>query len=223
MRCRELSLSGAVVRRSRSKGLSPGDSYSLGLGVDVQLLLKGIVADEAYVSRRAWEYAILDVCPFHPDGGCGVERLGSYPRIWPAGCRIARFWCPAEGASISLLPESLAAGVTGPLDTIEDAIDAIEAHGLAGAVEVVLPADAVDAVGLASATRWLRRRARWVRSLLVALVTLLADRLVGVAPTLAAIRAELGVERALVALRAIAEAHLSTLARPFGFRARAGA
>lgn len=216
-------MSGAVDRRSRSKGLSPGDSYSLGLGVDVQLLAKGIVADEAYVSRRAWEYAILDACPFHPDGGCGVERLGSYPRIWPVGCRIARFWCPVAGASISLLPESLAAGVTGSLDAIEDAMDAIEAHGVAASVEAVLPSDADDAVGLTSATRWLRRRARWVRSLLVAIVTLLTDRFAGVAPTLAAIRAALGAERALVALRPIAEAHLSTLARPFGFRARAGA
>ena len=223
MRCRELSLSGAVVRRSRSKGLSPGDWNSLGLGVDVQLLLKGIVADEAYVSRRAWEHAILDACPFHPGGGCGVTRHGSYPRIWPAGCRIARFWCPVAGTSISLLPESLAAGVRGPLDAIEAAMDAIETHGVAGAVEVVLPANTDDAVGLTSATRWLRRRARWVRSFFVALVTLLADRFAGVAPTLSAIRAELGVERVLVALRRVAETHLSALARPFGFRARAGA
>lgn len=216
-----MSVRGAVVRRSRSKGLSPGDLHSLGLGVGVQLLAKGLVADEAYVSRRAWEYAILDECPFHPAGGCGVGPHGSYPRVWPAGCRIPRFWCPLAGASISLLPESLAAGITGSLDAIEDAADAVETHGLAGAVEVVLPGDAAGAVGLVSAMRWLRRRARWVRSILLALVTLLADRFAGVAPTLVAVRTALGVDRVLVALRTLAAPHLSALAHPFGLRPRA--
>jgi len=214
-------VSGAVVRRSRSKGLSPGDWNSLGLGVGVQLILKGVVADEAYVSRRAWEHAILDTCPFHPSGGCGAGPHGSYPRIWPFGCRIPRFWCPLAGHSISLLPESLAAGITGSLDAIEDVAEAVEVHGVAGALEIVLPSDAENAVSLPSAMRWLRRRVRWVRSVLLALVTLLADRFVGVAPTLTAVRAALGVDRALVALRSIAASHLVALWRPFGLCPRA--
>jgi len=196
---------------------------SLGLGIGVQVLSKGTVADEAYVSSRAWEHAILDACPFHPAGGCGVERLGSYPRIWPKGCRIPRFWCPVARRSVSLLPESLAAGVTGSLDAIEAAVDAVEAHGVAGAVEAIFPSEAEDAIGLVGATRSLRRRARWVRSTLVAVVTLLADRFAGIAPTLASIRAFLNVERVLVPLREIAEHHLDALARPFGLRARVSA
>lgn len=216
-------MGGWAVGRSRSKGLSPGDWNSLGLGVDVQVLLKGLVADEAYVTGRGWEHAILGECPLHPEGGCGVGGHGSYARVWPEGCRIARFWCPVARVSISLLPESLAAGVTGSLDAIEAAAEAVEAHGLAAAVEVVLPADADDAVGLVGATRWVRRRARWVDGLLLALVTLMADRFAGVAPTLAGLRAALGVERVLVALRPIAERHLSALARPFGLQARARA
>ena len=189
----------------------------------MQLLAIGVVADEAYVSRRAWEHAILDACPFHPAGGCGVTRHGSYPRIWPSGCRIPRFWCPVAKVSISLLPESLAAGVTGSLDAIEEAVDAIDVHGIAGAVDVVLPPDADEAVGLVGAMRSLRRRRRWVHSALVAIVTLLADRFAGIAPTLGALRAELGVDRVLVALRSIAEIHLGALARPLGLRARASA
>ena len=201
--------------------MSPGDWSSLGLGVcDVQLLAKGIVADGAYVSRRAWEYAILDTCPFHPAGGCGVERLGSSPRVWPAGCRIARFWCPVASKSISLLPESLAAGITGPLEAIEAAADAVESVGVTAAVDMIFPPDADEAIGLVTATRALRRRSHWVHALLVAVITLLPDRFVGVAPTLVAMRAALGVDRVLVALRSIAEAHLDALARPFGFRAR---
>lgn len=203
-----------------TEGLSPGDWTSLGLGVDVQTLWKGIVADEVYVSRRAWQFAILDACPLHPAGGCGVERLGSYPRLWPKGCRIPRFWCPLASCSISLLPESLAAGIRGPLDAIETAAEAVESVGITASVDAIFPPDADDAIGLVAATRALRRRSRWVRAVLAAIITLMPDRFVGVAPTLTAMRAALGVERVLVMLRSIAETHLDALARPFGFRAR---
>ena len=216
-----MSVGGGSVGGFRpTEGVSPGDSYSLGLDVGVQLLWKEVDADEAYVSGRAWERAILSECPFHPGGGCGVERLGSYPRVWPEGCRIARFWCPVARASISLLPESLAAGVTGSLDAIEAVVDSVEAHGVAGAVEVVFPVDGEKFVGTTTATRSLRRRVRWVRSLLLAVVTLLADRFVGIAPTLESLRAALRVERVLVALRRLPELDLLSIARPLGFRAR---
>lgn len=125
--------------------------------------------------------------------------------------------------SISLLPESLAAGVTGSLDAIEAAVDAIEAGGMSAAVDLVHPADVEDAIGLEAARRSLRRRARWVYPTLITLVSLLADRLSGVAPTLHAMRIALGVERVLVALRSVAEMHLGAVARPLGFRARVSA
>jgi hypothetical protein len=35
----------------------------------VQLLWKCPLSDDSYVSQRAWESAILDDCPFHPEGG----------------------------------------------------------------------------------------------------------------------------------------------------------
>ena len=85
------------------------------------------------------------------------------------------------------------------------------------------PADVEDAIGLEAARRSLRRRARWVYPTLITLVSLLADRLSGVAPTLHAMRIALGVERVLVALRSVAEMHLGAVARPLGFRARVSA
>lgn len=203
--------------------MSPSDLNSLGLGVDVQLISKGVVADDAYISRRAWNFAILGECPFHPLGGCGVERLGSYPRVWPKGCRIPRFWCSLAGRSISLLPESLAAGVSGSLDSIEASVEVIEALGISAAVDVVYPANADDAISLESARRSLRRRAGWVYPMLIAVVTLFADRFVGVAPTLRSMRLALGVDRVLVPLRLIVETHLAALQRPFGLCARASA
>jgi len=141
----------------------------------VQILSKGTVADEAYVSGRAWERAILVACPLHPEGGCGVQRLGSYPRVWPAGCRIPRFYCPVARVSISLLPESLAAGIRGSLDAVERAAEQVETLGITAAVDEVHPADAPNVIGLAGAIRSLRRRARWVRAVLVAVVTLIGS------------------------------------------------
>lgn len=205
-----------------TKGVSPGDSHSLGLGVDddMQLLLKGVVADEAYVSGRSWERELLGECPFHKAGGCGLRRLGSYPRVWPEGCRVGRYLCPVQGTTISLLPQSLAAGVTGPLAAIERAADAVERLGAEGAVDEVHPADDDEAIGHVGAVRSVRRRATWVRSTLLAIVTLLPARFIGVEPTLAGLRAALGVESVLVELRRLVEEHLGILPRPFGFRAR---
>ena len=85
----------------------------------VQLLWKCPLSDERYVSERAWESAILDSCPLHPEGGCGLERLGTYARVAPAGARVPRWWCPKAGVSISLLPSFLSARLSGTLAEVE--------------------------------------------------------------------------------------------------------
>lgn len=188
----------------------------------MQLGLKLPFSDAQYVSERGWERAILDKCPFHPEGGCGLEKLGTYPRVTPAGVRVARWWCPRQRASISLLPSFLAARLRGTLASVEDAVAAAEQAGsIAAAVDVVRPPDVDDAVGLVCAERWLRRRVAAIRAALLAIVTLMPDRFVGVAPTLAGFRGALGGGRVLVALRGIAERHLAALPVPLGFRARA--
>ena len=187
----------------------------------MQLEWRCPLSDERYVSEFAWERAILDRCPFHPEGGCGLEKLGSYPRVEPAGVRVARWWCPKQRASISLLPSFLAARLSGTLAAVEGVVAAVEAAaGIEAAVDIVRPPDTEDAVGVVCALRWIRRRVVAVRAALLAIATLMPERFSGVAPTLAAFRAALGREHVLVLLREIAWRHLAALPVPLGLRAR---
>ena len=187
----------------------------------MQLTWDPPVADGQYVAECAWERAVLDECPFHEGGGCGATGHGSYARVHPAGARVARFWCPVERASISLLPAFLAARLPSTLDEIEAVLDAVEqAASVVEAAEVTRPADDEHAVTSISAMRWVRRRLGPVRAALLALVTLL-PALAGCRPTLGALRARLGVTRVLVTLRSLAKAHLHSLSPPLGLCARA--
>jgi hypothetical protein len=189
----------------------------------LQLSWKCPLADEGYVTQRAWESAILDACPFHPEGGCGLQKLGSYGRVEPAGARVPRWWCPKQRASISLLPSFLAARLPGTLDEAEAVVAAVEAAGgVAQAVDAVHPPDAPGAVGLVCALRSIRRRVRAVRAALLAIATLMPERFAGVAATLASFRDALATGSVLVTLRELAERHLGALPVPLGFRARAG-
>lgn len=203
--------------------MSPRDWYSRGLAPPtVQSIYFFAIADESYVADRAWERAVLDRCPFHPEGGCGVTGHGSYPRVRPAGARIARFWCSRAGASISLLPSFLAARLPGTLDEAEAAVAAAEIAGsVAAAADTLRPADAEDAVTSISAARWVRRRLRPIRAALLALVTLVPE-LAGCTPTIAAVGARLRVARVLVALRERVRSQLGSLSPPLGLCARGG-
>lgn len=189
----------------------------------MQVLWKCPLTDERYVTQRAWESAVLDGCPFHPEGGCGLERLGSYRRVEPPGARVPRWWCPRQRESISLLPSFLAARLRGTLATVERVVAEVEAAGgMSAAVDAVHPPDAEKPVGFVGALRSIRRRVRAVRAALLAAVTLLPERFAGVSPTLAAFREVLGGGAVLVRLRELTERHLGALPAPFGFRARAG-
>jgi hypothetical protein len=188
----------------------------------VQLLWKCPLSDERYVSERAWESAILDSCPLHPEGGCGLERLGTYARVAPAGARVPRWWCPKAGVSISLLPSFLSARLSGTLAEVEAVVAAVESAGSVGAaVDVVHPAEADEAIGQAGALRSIRRRVTAIRAALLAIATLMAERFIGVQPTLTSFRAALGCEEVLVRVRELGERHLGALPVPLGFRARA--
>jgi hypothetical protein len=135
--------------------------------------------------------------------------------------RVARLRCPKAGLTISLLPDFLAARLSGTLTEVEQAVEVAEVAGSREqAAGQVRPADEEGAVTLPSALRWLRRRLLPVRAALLGLVTLLPE-LLGCAATLAAVRERLGVQEALVVLRALGERALPALAAPLGFRARA--
>jgi hypothetical protein len=187
----------------------------------MQIVWKCPLSDERYLIEKAWERAIIGSCPFHPEGDCGVEKLGSYGRVAPHGIRVARFWCPKARASISLLPSFLAARLSGTLAAVEDVVAKVEQAGsIANAVDAVHPADAADAVGLVCALRSIRRRVRAVHAALLAIATLIPERFAGVQATVTAFREALGCDAVLVALRDVAARHLAALAAPLGFRGR---
>lgn len=187
----------------------------------MQVRYETTLTSEQYVSQQGWRTASLERCPLHPEGGCGLGGHGSYPRVGPQGMRVARLRCPKAGVTISLLPDFLAARLSGTLSEVEQAVEVAEAaDSREKAAGQVRPADAEGAVTLPSALRWLRRRVLPVRAALLALVTLLPE-LFGCRPTVTAVRERLGVTEALVALRALAAPRLEALDAPLGFRARA--
>lgn len=180
----------------------------------VQLRLDTTLTSEEYVSRQGWRRTSLKVCPRHPGGGCGLRRHGSYGRVIPVGARVARWYCPLARESFSLLPNFLAAGMSGSLDEIESACVLAEQLGVEHAASQLRPE-----VELPGAVRWLARRRRGINSALLALVTLLPGRL-GSEAKCVAVRTALGSERALVLLREIGAAQLGSLPRPLGFGRR---
>jgi hypothetical protein len=190
----------------------------------MQLSWEVPIADDRYVADRAWERAVLCACPFHPDGGCGLQKLGTYGRVFPPGTRVARWWCPAARKSVSLLPAFLACRLSGTLDEVEAVVVAVEqAGGVAAAVDSVHPADADDAIGLEGARRSMRRRVRAVHAALLAIITLMPERFAGIAPTVTGLRASLSTKRVLVAMRELAARHLPALPTPLGLWTRASA
>lgn len=137
---------------------------------------------------------------------------------------MPRWWCPRQRASVSLLPSFLSARLSGTLAEVEDVVAEVEcAGGISAAVDTVHPPDADGAIGLTSALRSIRRRVAAVRAALLAILTLMPERFVGLQPTLAAFREALGAERVLMELRPIVARHLGALPVPLGFRTRASA
>lgn len=126
--------------------------------------------------------------------------------------QITRYYCPTAHETFSLLPDCLASRFPGDLDDLERVVSHVEtASSIEAAADVLRP----DIV-LPSAVRWVRRRLTLVRATLLTLVTLLPD-LWHCTAQLAAVRAALDTEHALVTLRARAAARLPALPRPLGF------
>ncbi|MGC4000011.1 MAG: hypothetical protein QM767_22275 [Anaeromyxobacter sp.] len=135
----------------------------------------------------------MERCPLHPEGGCGLARHGTYERVWPVGCRVARWWCPKARTSISLLPDCLAARLTGSLAEVDAVVAAAEAGTREAASEALRPD-----IELPGAVRWVRRRVRLVHAGLAAVIGLLPGLLAGREPTVTSIRSALGTEAAVV-------------------------
>jgi hypothetical protein len=127
--------------------------------------------------------------------------------------RVARWYCPGAQTTFSLLPDCLSSRLGGSLDDAEGVVVSSESLG----VEAAAQALRVDEIELPGALRWLRRRRRGVRAAVLALVTAMPGRL-GTVAEVRAIRAVLGTDRALVALREIGADHLHALPPPLGLR-----
>jgi hypothetical protein len=168
---------------------------------------------EQYVACKGWLKARLDSCPFDGEEACGLCRHGSYPRVRPPGIRIARFYCPRRNTSISLLPDFLAARLSGELDEVERVVCGVEK---ARSVEAAANELRTDDVELPGAVRWVRRRLGPVRAALLILVNLMPDRL-GRDPRLSSLRQRLGTEHALVQLRQLSRGRLAQTPAPIGF------
>lgn len=174
------------------------------------------LTSEEYVSQKAWRSARLERCPFHPEGGCGLARHGTYERVSPPGCLIARWWCPPARTTISLLPDCLCSRLTGTLAEVEAVVAAADAAPTQEAASEALRPD----IALPGALRWLRRRVRLVGAGLSAAIGLLPGLLAGCEPTVPSIRSALGAEVALVRLRFELTPHLGALPPPLGFGPR---
>ena len=168
---------------------------------------------EEYVKQEAWRDASLPRCPLHPKGGCGFARHGTYERVSPPGTLIARWYCPAGHRTFSLLPDCLAARLSGTLAEVEAVVRAVEqATNLEGACQVLR----LD-IELPGALRWVRRRVQAVHASLHLLRGLLPELFATCPATLTAFSAQLGVGHVLRVLRHIGAAFLQRLPAPLGF------
>lgn len=179
----------------------------------VQLRFAIRLTGEQYVSSKAWEHAILAVCPVHRGKACGFARHGTYERKTPPGTRVPRWYCSAAHCTFSLLADCFAAKLPGTLAEIEEVVLGVEQ---APSQEKAAESIRTD-IELAGALRWMRRRLFLVRVTLITLVGLIPALLVGTAPTIGGFRRRLGVEPVLAELREIAAAHLAWLPPPLGF------
>lgn len=182
----------------------------------VQLrLAKGVASTfDEYVTGEGWTTATLSCCP-----ACEgpVTSHGTYGRKLPKPARIARHYCAPCGMTIGLLPDFYASRRPGLLDDIEQTVAIAEsARSVEDAAERVRPADDVNAVTLAAAVRWLRRRVRAIHGVLATIIGLLPARFEGCAPTVASFRERLGTMLVLVELRGICARYLGALAAPLG-------
>jgi len=110
----------------------------------------------------------------------------------------------------------LAAKLPGSLAEVEQAVDSVEQEPhLEAAADRIRP-DILLPGGL----RWIRRRKQLVVAAIAELVTLLPELFAGCELTLSAVRKRLDTDSVLPALRALGEAHLSTLSPPIGFGPR---
>lgn len=185
----------------------------------VQLRLATGLSSEEYLATQGWLNASMLHCPRHPHGGCGFARHTAYPRS-PQGTWVARYRCPKDHVTFSLLPDCLPSRFGGALAELEQVVMLQESIGTAAAADRLRSPEEPAAVTLFSAVRWVRQRTRLVHAGLRGVIGVLPDLFAGVEPTVTAARAHLGALFVLGRIREIAAAHLHALPPPLGFGPR---
>lgn len=176
------------------------------------LYVTGLTAKE-YTEQRAWEQAKLDHCPFHPKGGCGLAKHGTYPRKFPEYCLVARWYCPEAHQSISLLPDAFASGFPGTLKEVEEVVNTAESYPSREQAAAVLRPE----ITLTSALRWLRRRIKHVQKSLTTVKGLVGSTC---PPVLKLWRKQYSTTNLLQHLRTLVADHLHALPPILGFGPR---
>lgn len=183
----------------------------------MQLRFKTALTCQDYVSEQAWQYATLEHCPLHPNGGCGFARHGTYERVEPPGTRVPRWYCPEGNRTFSLLADCFASRLPGSLTDLERVVVEVEqAKSLEAAADRVR----TDDISLPGAIRWTRRRIQQVHITLRMLLDLIPECLCGCQPTVIAFRRWLNADWVLPQLRETASMHLTGLPPPLGFASR---
>lgn len=178
----------------------------------LQVRLATSTTSEAYITGKLWQYATLSACPWHPQGGCGFARHGTYTRVKPANTRVARWYCPTAQRTVSALPDCLASHRSGTLDECELIVRLVE-----GAPS--LPAACHDLrleVQLPGILRFVTRLVRQITSALRAIKGLMPIRFT-CQPRLCEIAALLDTSSVLMVLRDTARRFLPQLPTPLGF------
>ena len=199
--------------RRRSNRLGP---WRVQLRFAIELTL------EQYVAQEAWLTATLEHCPGHPEGGCGFSGQGTYHRKLPIGCEVARWYCPTGRVTYSLLPDCLAARMTGTLERAQQAAVAVAGDMPLQQVADRLrpPSEDPDAVGLSSAVEWMKRRHRDVLAGLIVIAGLMPEMFGDCPVSVDGFAKRLGTDAVLVALRHVAADHLQRVPAPIGFLSR---
>lgn len=120
---------------------------------------------------------------------------------------------------MSLLPDCLAAKLSGSLAEVEEVVATVETGATVETAADELRPD----VELPGRLRWVGRRRRQVYAGLLALRTLMPEELVGLPATVLGFRKGLGVTPVLPILRALGAEHLHALPPPLGFGPRQAA
>lgn len=179
----------------------------------MQLRFVTDLSAEEYVRQQAWKDARLDTCPLHPKGGCRFAGHGTYARKYPAGTKIARWYCADGHRTFGLIPDCLCSRLSGTLADVEAVVDLVEKSPSQNAAADHTRLD----INLPGALRWIRRRLFLVKASLILLIEYFPHLFSGCMPDIPCFRDVLCFDHVLPALREIACSHLHLLGPPVGF------